>query len=302
MLDARIKSKRGKQNEARDALERWKLLRLESLGQNASEADKSAIDGELAIAYIELEDFASADRLFDSLAQTAIDKAFESLTIACRARSLPARSYALGRLTELIKPRSTAENGIQLMRLLSSQEFESVQLRNADALLLQIQAAQESNPKFMISMGDMWLSRKAIERAIDSYRKLLIVDPNNIIAMNNIACLVAEETGKTDESLTMIDKAIEVAGRSPDLLDSKGHILSIAGRHADAVPWFEEAAAKGTDPRAWLHLFSALKKSGRSEEAAKIRSKIDFEAIRKLHLSPEEEKEIESLEVGRDRL
>jgi hypothetical protein len=65
---------------------------------------------------------------------------------------------------------------------------------------------------------------------------------------------------------------------------------------------FEEAATKGTDPRPWLHLYTALKKSGRNEDAIKIRSKIDVEAMSRLHLSAEEQREIDSLGTGRDSL
>jgi tetratricopeptide (TPR) repeat protein len=191
---------------------------------------------------------------------------------------------------------------MQLMRVLTSREYESEPLRKADALLLQIQAQHESNKAFLMSIGDMWLERKAIDRAIDAYRKVLVVDPSNLIAMNNIACLVAEETGRTEESLEIIDKALEIGGRNPFLLDSKGHILAIAGRHADSIPLFEEAATKGSDPRAWLHLFTALKKSGRDQDAIKIRSKIDVEAMSRLHLSAEEQREIDSLGAGRDSL
>ncbi|MFN7732508.1 MAG: tetratricopeptide repeat protein [Pirellula sp.] len=302
MLEARIKKKRQRMADATAVLEQWKSRRISMLGENMSDEDKSTIDAELAVAFIDLEDFASADKQLDALAESSSQKALEATTAACSSQNLASRSYALGRLTELLKTRSSAENGIQLMRLLTSREYESEPLRKADALLLQLQAQYESNKAFLMSIGDMWLERKAIDRAIDAYRKVLVVDPSNLIAMNNIACLVAEETGRTEESLEIIDKALEIGGRNPFLLDSKGHILAIAGRHADSIPLFEEAATKGTDPRAWLHLYTALKKSGRNEDAIKIRSKIDVEAMSRLHLSAEEQREIDSLGTGRDSL
>lgn len=302
VLDARLKKQLKGIAEATETLEQWKKSRINALGENISDEDKSTVDAELAVAFIDIEDFASADKQLNALTESSIQKALEATTAACNSENLPSRSYALGRLTELLKPRATAENGKQLMRLLINREYDPESLIKADALLLQIQAQEESNASFLMSMGDMWLDRKAIARAVDAYRKVLVVDPKNLIAMNNIACLVAEETGRTEESLEMIDKALEIGGRTPFLLDSKGQILSIAGRHADSIPWFEEAATKGADPRSWLHLFMALKKSGRTEDATKIRTKIDVEAMRRLHLTAEEQREIDSLSSGRDSL
>jgi tetratricopeptide (TPR) repeat protein len=185
------------------------------------------------------------------------------------------------------------------MRLLKSKNYEPDATQMADTLLIEIQSGELENQKYLMAMGDMWLDRKIIGGAIDTYRKVLELDPSNAIVLNNIACLTAEETGLTDESLTLIDKAIEIAGRTADMLDSKGHILVIAGRHAEAIPFFEEASSKGSDPRILLHLYSALKNSGKVEDAARLRRKIDLDGVRRLHLSPEELKEVEIIATER---
>jgi predicted Zn-dependent protease len=293
LLDAKIKRARNKNQEANESISKWRDSRIAELGDEATDTDRIPIDADTAFAFLQVDDFEAADPLFNQFIEKNPTIFFELAVRGARLETLAARSYALKKLVDVVRDRPSEDNAYQIMRLLKSRNYEPEVTLMADTLLLEIQAGEQGNQKYQMSIGDMWLDRKFIGRAIDSYRKVVELDPSNVIALNNIACLVAEETGVTDESLKLIDKAIEIGGRTADLLDSKGHILVIAGRHAEAVPFFEEASNKGSDPRIMLHLHGALKNSGKAEEAARLRRKIDLDGVRKMHLSPEESKEVE---------
>ncbi|MEI8214190.1 MAG: hypothetical protein WCI02_18745 [Planctomycetota bacterium] len=299
LLDAKIKKARNKNQDAKESISKWRESRIAELGEEASDTDRIPVDADTAFAFLQLDDFEAADPLFDQFIEKDPAIAFELAIRGARLDTLAGRSFALKKLVELIRTRPGADNAIQIMRLLKSKNYEPDATQMADTLLIEIQAGELENQKYLMAMGDMWLDRKIIGRAIDTYRKVLELDPNNAIVLNNIACLTAEETGLTDESLTLIDKAIEIAGRTADMLDSKGHILVIAGRHAEAIPFFEEASSKGSDPRILLHLYSALKNSGKVEDAARLRRKIDLDGVRRLHLSPDELKEVEIIATER---
>ena len=78
----------------------------------------------------------------------------------------------------------------------------------------------------------------------------------------------APQAESRPEALRYIDRAIEIAGPQPGLLDTKGTILLLDGKAEDAVPLLEQAAASSlTDPRYHFHLAVAYDRSGLPEKA-----------------------------------
>jgi hypothetical protein len=77
------------------------------------------------------------------------------------------------------------------------------------------------------------------------------------------------------------------------LLDTKGVILLLANRPAEAVPILEIAASGSQDPRLVFHLYIALKRSGRDQEASRLRDRIDPDQLKKSLLTPDDQRELE---------
>lgn len=94
--------------------------------------------------------------------------------------------------------------------------------------------------------------------SIEHYRSLIKLEPRNVGAMNNLAVMLAEVPETRAESIRVIDKAIEIAGEQPGLLDTKGTILVYLGESQNALFLLEAAAREaGTDARHHFHLAAA---------------------------------------------
>ncbi|MDA0832297.1 MAG: tetratricopeptide repeat protein [Planctomycetota bacterium] len=90
--------------------------------------------------------------------------------------------------------------------------------------------------------------------AIQTYRELLAENEQSIIAMNNLAWLLAMEKSNLDEAEELIDRAIQIAGPIADLLDTKGVIQLMMGNHQQAISSFEKSGQESDSPSRRFHL------------------------------------------------
>jgi Flp pilus assembly protein TadD len=114
--------------------------------------------------------------------------------------------------------------------------------------------------------------------------------------LNNLAILLGEQPEGTQEALELIDQALKIAGKQPLLLDSKAAILMLANRLDEAIPILEIAASSSNDPRVIFHLYLALRRAGREEEADRLKSKISVMELKKSILTPDDQSELERFE------
>jgi tetratricopeptide (TPR) repeat protein len=98
--------------------------------------------------------------------------------------------------------------------------------------------------------------RQAIADNVEALRQA----PNNVVVLNNLAWLLAlKEGGKGDEAQRLIDRAVDVAGPLPALLDTRGMVLLASGKARQAVADLEQAvAARPTTPEGYFRLARAL--------------------------------------------
>ncbi len=84
--------------------------------------------------------------------------------------------------------------------------------------------------------------------AIASYRTALETEPNNVIALNNLAYLLANEPKESDEALKIAQHAKELAPENPVVCDTIGWAYYQKGLYRDAVREFQEASRKSLLP------------------------------------------------------
>jgi tetratricopeptide (TPR) repeat protein len=99
------------------------------------------------------------------------------------------------------------------------------------------------------------------------YRDLLQRDENNILALNNLAWLLAVRDNKGEEALKLINRAIELAGPIGDLLDTQGSVLLVLGRPEDAIKKLEDAVQQTPTGQRYFHLTQAFEKAGKRDAA-----------------------------------
>jgi tetratricopeptide (TPR) repeat protein len=193
---------------------------------------------------------------------------------------------AFDMLLDSCRTRLDRDVAFTLMQLLSTNPFRGDRSKQAESLLDQFAADHPTDAEFRIFLADHWIVDGNFPKAIALLEQIVEIDPKNVEALNNLANLLAESPERVHEAIEVIDRAIEIGGDEPNLLDSKGCILMQAGRFNEAIPILQEAAATGTDPRFKLHWFMALRGAGRKQDADRVRLQIDVQGLGGTLLTP----------------
>lgn len=296
LLRARLQKISGSLELAKSILINWKDSQLQKNDIELDAPSKSAILASVGDALNELGATKEAEETLRQAFELDGTKGSNYVRSLARSDDTAARESAIRYLLAKLRAEKTPEIARLLAGLLSVGTVSSELADQADELLSETGSANDNDADLLLSIADMWLSQRKSGKSIDSYRKVIKLRPNDIVALNNLAILLGEQTDGTQEALSLIDQAIRIAGKQPLLLDSKAAILMLANRTEEAVPILEVAASATKDPRVIFHLYQALVKSGRQEESLRIRSKISPIELRKSILTPDDQAALEIFE------
>ncbi len=167
----------------------------------------------------------------------------------------------------------------------------------ADAALDAAIAANDANLQLLQATAVMRASRRDYDAAIAIFRRILAVDPDNDLALNNLATLLAERPNQRAEALELIERAVALSGRQPSLLDTQGTIHLKMGNADPAIKCLEEATAGGTaDARYYLHLAAAYQLAQREQDAASMLAEARNFGIEKFVLTDDDRTLLQKLE------
>ena len=93
--------------------------------------------------------------------------------------------------------------------------------------------------------------------AAADYRRLLDRDGRNVIALNNLAFILALKDGNTEEALALVNRAIEIAGPHPELLDTRAVVHVKAGNAPLAVEDMGQAIVAEPSGLKYFHMAQA---------------------------------------------
>ena len=151
---------------------------------------------------------------------------------------------------------------ILVSKKVSAEDFQTVEPYIEKAL-----QQHGDDPDLLYGLSNVRIVQNRNHEAVGLLEKLLELQPENYLAMNNLATILAEQPDRRNDAIQHIDKAIEVAGPLKALLDTKGTILVLDGRPKDALPVLEEAASGSNDPRFYFHLAVAYYRLDQTEKA-----------------------------------
>jgi tetratricopeptide (TPR) repeat protein len=149
----------------------------------------------------------------------------------------------------------------------------------------------------LANIDDLLGDRKA---SIAGYRAALERDPRNLLALNNLAVLLALEARDFEEANSTIEKALQIAGPDPGLFDSQGIILLARGDHRKAAEVLDQAVRLTPDPASYARLAFAYAKLGEFRAARNALRQADQAGYQPTSLHPLERKTIEE-ELGKLR-
>lgn len=151
--------------------------------------------------------------------------------------------------TEDTQAQKVAED---LLRKILANDPDSLPAMNALAMLLQM------------------TGRSAESAAL--YERIIELQPDNVIAINNLAWTLCEEQDKHQQAFDLAQRGLKIAPNYVDLIDTRGVAYYRLGQFDKAVQNFTNCLKlypKGTPAIAatYFHLGRALAKLGQKEEA-----------------------------------
>jgi len=119
--------------------------------------------------------------------------------------------------------------------------------KNAEALEA-LQAAAETHNNhvaILMAQADLQMNQQQDQPATELYEQVVLTQPNNVVALNNLAWLLREKNNS--RAVELASRASELAPEAPDILDTHGWVLHLGGNHAQAKPIIEKALALAPD-------------------------------------------------------
>ena len=114
-----------------------------------------------------------------------------------------------------------------------------------------------------------------IQKAIERYKQILEYEPENTVAMNNMAWVLSEELNKPNEALKLAEKGLSINSNYADLNDTTGVIYFRLGNYNKSIEQLEKAISlyNTNDPElvnTFYHLGRSHYLAGNKVEADKL--------------------------------
>ncbi|TWT83603.1 Transmembrane exosortase [Planctomycetes bacterium CA13] len=136
--------------------------------------------------------------------------------------------------------------------------------------IVQDEIAKTSDDVPLLLAAAKWYTKcQATSNALEMLRRVVTLQPENVVAANNLAMMLADEGCDFEGAIEHIDNALKQTGPIAEFLDTKGWILVQMNRAEDAIAWLTKAAehSSSADPIAQLHLASAYMDLGDRDRA-----------------------------------
>jgi len=129
-------------------------------------------------------------------------------------------------------------------------------------------AKKPNDVRALLLTASIYDAMKDYNKARDSYEKVVTVDPNAVVALNNLAFIYAEKLNDLNRAAELAQKARSIAPTNPSILDTLGWITYKQGGYQQAVDLLNQSAAKSPDnAEIQFHLGMAEYMMGQTEAA-----------------------------------
>ncbi len=142
--------------------------------------------------------------------------------------------------------------------------------KSSEALPFVLKALDKdpNNVNSLMVLAACYSDLEYYERSDDIYEKILEGAPDNHIVLNNFAYSLAERNIRLDESLEMVQMAIEAEPANGSYLDTIGWIYYKMGEYQKAYEYISKSIeVRATSAEVWEHLGDVCEKLGKAEKA-----------------------------------
>ena len=156
-------------------------------------------------------------------------------------------------------PRMRAAAGLTALRAGGASERQFAQVRSwLDAAL----AEDPGSPSLKLNEGEFFALQQKYDLAEKAYQSVLDKDPRNVVALNNLAWVLAPRPDRAEEALKLVDRAVAEVGLTGELLDTRARVRIAAKQFALAEKDLLEALSQEKTALRLFHM--AMAKEGRS--------------------------------------
>jgi tetratricopeptide (TPR) repeat protein len=128
--------------------------------------------------------------------------------------------------------------------------------------------------QFLVNKAIKLHVRGKVDKAEEIYKKIINIDPNNIISLNNLGSILNTKEN-FEKSLSFVNRALEIKPDYADALNNKGNCLKGLNRFDEAIKYYKKALIIKPDfVGALNNLATSYNSIGRHEEAIPIFKKI----------------------------
>jgi tetratricopeptide (TPR) repeat protein len=135
-------------------------------------------------------------------------------------------------------------------------------LRRVEAWIGEASRAAPGKLVFALALADLRDAQGRPDEAEKIYRDVLRHDGHNLLALNNLAALLAFREEGGDEALRLIGRAIEASGPQPGFLDTRASVYLARKQWDLAARDLEEVVSMEAAPASYLRLARAYLMSG----------------------------------------
>ena len=101
---------------------------------------------------------------------------------------------------------------------------------------------------FFTFIGDLHHMLNQNKEAYEAYEKVLKMNPDNSLVLNNYAYYLSLEGANLEKALQMAAKAVELDSENVSNIDTYAWVFYRLGRYEDALKWIEKAVEKSPQP------------------------------------------------------
>lgn len=116
-----------------------------------------------------------------------------------------------------------------------------------------------------LNLAELLALRQEYPAAEPLYREVLVTEPDNVVALNNLAWILSPRSEAADEATKCVERAIDLSGASGELLDTRARIAISRGNFERAIDDLNEALEYSQTSLRYFHLalaqFKQLKKN-----------------------------------------
>ena len=173
---------------------------------------------------------------------------------------------------------------------------DTKQLERINGIILTAMKKYDRPVPFILALAELRTRQGQYAETGDLYREVLNKVPASFVAMNNLAVLQALQGVNLDESLKLINRAIDIAGPLGVLLDSRATVYMAMKNPEKAIEDMTTAVADQDVPVRLFHLALAYDLAGNRGDAKKALDSALQKGLTKETLHPLELPSFEKLQ------